>query len=428
MRFTILTLILLVAIATLAALDWDYHTRHQPRLEKELAALLEKNGLPGITVKLDYFDATLAGIVPSPGDRKRAGDLIRDQRPVQALDWENTISIVPQVESEITGNRLTLSGWVQSPEIRADLLHHVREFRPELEIDSSKLQTSPRVLAGAKAKIGKEDSYKIIADLVETIRVPPSLSIARRGKTYVLTGHVKTEELRDAIRQAAEDNPGKWEIDSAGLAANRNVNDAPFSTGTALAEFVASFFRSPSPGEFRIDLRTGPYLKAYATAAMEAEWLTLLRPITGAARVKAEINRVPSPYHFPDYPFTSPVEPQLLPLVKMLTRSQIIRFDFGSSELRPDEVVKLGPLVPLLARLGPQVKFIVAAYADPAGEPGAETQAIQRARAVVVNNRLLQMGARPEQLEMMVFDKLSPPGVLSDDVRFDCRRVELLLK
>jgi outer membrane protein OmpA-like peptidoglycan-associated protein len=428
MRFTLFLLIVITSVAALFVLDADYTNVHKARLQTEAEAKLAENGLPGLKVELNYFDALLTGLVKSPADRLKAGDIVRSIKPLRVYDHENKIRITPQLTAKITGNTIKLTGWLSSAEVRAAVTLGVKEYRPELVQDITDLQVSPRVEPGEQVKLGYDMTWKGVVDMLNGIRVPPSLKIRREGDKFVLTGHVKTQALRDLIADAAQSNTGGWQVDATGLAANRNVNDASFSTGTALADFVRSFFTSPSPGEFTIDIRNGPYIKAYATPAMEAEWLALLRPITGAAKVKADISRVPSAYHFPDYKRTSIIPDALQPALKSVLSRAVVRFDFGSSELRQDEVVKLGPVVPLLAAAGERAKFIVAAYADPAGEPGADTQAIQRARAVAVHNRLVQMGVSPQSMEMMVFDKLSPPGALTDDVRFDCRKVELLIK
>jgi hypothetical protein len=428
MRFTIILLILLVVIATPFALDWDFSHRHKPKLEAEAKALLAQQGMPDIKVELNYFDAVLSGLVPSPGDRNRAANIVRSLRPIRVADWENKIRITPKLTAAIQGNSIHLSGWLPSAEVRAELLHGVKEFRPELKVVADDLSVSPRVQSGEQVKFGSTTISKLVYEVLNTIRVPPSLKIKRVGDGFELAGHVKTEQLKASIEEAAKANAGGWKVNTEALAANNNVNEASFSSGTALADFVKSFFQSPSPGEFSIDKRNGPFIKAYATAAMEAEWLSLLRPITGGTKLKSEISRVPSLYHFPDYKITSVIEPSLLPTLKAALARCIVRFDFGSSDLRQDEVVKLGPLVPLIAAAGSEARFILAAYPDPAGEPGDDTQAIQKARAVEVNKRLIQMGVNAAQLEMMVFDKLSPAGALTDDVRFDCRKVELLIK
>jgi hypothetical protein len=429
MRFTILLLVLLVIVATPFALDWDYSHRHKPALEAEAEALLAQQGLSNIDVELNYFDAVLTGLVQTPDARKRAGDIVKTVRPLRVADWENKIRITPKLTAEIKGNTINLAGWLPSAEVRAELILGVKAFRPELKINSDALDVSPRVESGEIVKFGASKISKLVADVLNTIRVPPSLKIQRSGQEYRLSGHVKTEELLDSIAQAAQNNPGGWKVNIEALAANKNVNEASFSSGTALADFVRSFFKSPSPGEFSIDLRNGPFIKAYATAAMEAEWLSLLRPITGAAKLRSEITRVPSAYHFPDYKITSTIAPDLVPVLKAALTKATVRFDFGSSDLKPDELPKLEPLLPLLASTGPEARFILAAYADPAGgEPGSETQAIQKARAVAVQKHLTERGVNVSQLEMMVFDRLSPPGALTEDVRFDCRKVELLIK
>lgn len=421
-------LVLLVVLVMPFALDWDYSARLKPRLKQDAEQLLEENGLPNISVDLNYFDARLSGRVTTPEQRQLAGRLVGAINPLRVPEWQNDISIVPKIQGVVQGDNITLTGWVKDASVRADLLHWVKTFRPDLKIDSSGLQVSQRVEHAQISSIEGEQTWKPIVDLINAIRIPPSFAIQRHGQAYTITGCVKTQQLHDAIVQAAQENPNRWPVDVTHFTANATVQSAAFAENMAMADFVKSFFRSPTPGEVKMDLRSNPRVSAYATSAMEAEWLALLRPITGASRVEMELNRLPSLYHFPDYKFSSVIPEDMRVHLRTTLASYSVRFDLGSSDLKPEEDAKLTPLVPIIQSAGPQAKFIIAAYADPAGEPGAESQAIQRARAVNVYQRLLVLGADPAQLEMIVFDKLTPNVALTDEVRYNCRKAELLIK
>jgi outer membrane protein OmpA-like peptidoglycan-associated protein len=428
MRFTVLMLVLLLVLVAPFALDWDYSARLKPRLKQKAEQLLAQNGLPDISVDLNYFDARLTGRVAAPEQRVLAGQLVDAISPLRVPEWQNDIRVAPKIHGVVKGEEITLSGWVKDASVRADLLHWVKKFRPDLKIDSSALQVSQRVEHALRARIDGEQTWKPIVDLIDGIRVPPSFSIQRKGEGYAITGCVKTAELHDAMVKAAQENPSGWPVDVTHFTANTTVQSVAFAESMAMADFVRSFFRSPTPGELKMDLRSNPQLKAHATSVMESEWLALLRPITGAARVDMQLTRLPSLYHFPDYKYSSVIPEDMRGHIRTTLASYSVRFDLGSSDIKPEEDGKLRPLVPIMQAAGSQAKFIIAAYADPAGEPGAESQAIQRARAVNVYQRLLLLGADPAQLEMIVFDKLTPDVALTEEVRYNCRKAELLIK
>ena len=268
----------------------------------------------------------------------------------------------------------------------------------------------------------------MFAGLLESIRLPASLSITGDGHRYQMKGSLPAAALREAVVEAAEKSGRGLEIDASQLKAHEHVAGAPFAQGTALADFVRSFFNSPMPGSFQIDQRNGPQIKAYATAEMESEWMTLLRAVSGAARVNAEITRVPSIYHFPNYQPESMLEPGVAERLREIFRTQIVFFDSGSSKLKPDEEAKLGPLVEVMAAAGSDLHVIVAGYADVGGEPGTKGAAVQKARAEAVRSKLIRLGATTESLEALPFDAPRPAGAVTDDMRRLTRSVELLIK
>ena len=77
---------------------------------------------------------------------------------------------------------------------------------------------------------------------------------------------------------------------------------------------------------------------------------------------------------------------------------------------------------------GPAARFVVAGYDEPGGEPGGAGGRLRASRAEAVRSALGQMGVSKEVLEVQGFDAVRSPGVITEEMRRQSRRVELLVK
>ncbi len=157
---------------------------------------------------------------------------------------------------------------------------------------------------------------------------------------------------------------------------------------------------------------------------MESKWLSLLRPLTGAAKVDARLTLMPSVYHFPGYEVNSKLPPDKLNEVRTALRGQMTQFDTGSTQLTEDAKSRLMMLVPALLAAGPELGLVIGAHPDPAG-PASLEGAIGRQRAEAVAAFLLEQGLPAAELSSVVFDPV-PSG--SPSAPFAPRSVEILVK
>lgn len=423
------TSILLIALALIPVfaglLRWHFLTVAGPKLQRKAEQVLRSAGLQGAAVRLVYLDAQLSGTLKDPGARDLAAKLVDDLRGVRVLPQANRIKAVAKIAQVIADGELRLSGWLPGVESRNALRKLAAEFRPDLKLSMEAVQIAPHVELGEPVKMPEGDVPEAFREVLEEVRLPASLSITRKDDRYLLTGVVPREELKQAIVQAA--GKGRWQIDASRLLSVPFCGTAPFMQTDAIAVFVGSLFSSPTPGDFSIDLRSGPKLKAHATAAMEAAWLNLLRPVTGGAKVDMQITRVASAFQFPDYKPLSALPPGMDASIRHLLKTRPIYFEPLSPEIPPQEAVKLGSLVAAISASGAQAQFVVAGYGDETLEPGSSPMLrVQRTEAV--RGRLVEMGVNEALLETAVFDAVHAAGLAEDDVRREARKVELFIK
>ncbi len=427
MRFHIVLATLLLILVFAGVLERRFEWHQKPLLLAQAESTLASAQLSGIVVQLDHFDARLSGTCTDPDGREKARELLNQIRGIRVPEWNNHVRVPAKVVAKISDKTITLSGWLPNEALQADLINWVKQFRPELTINDRGLRTSPHVDLGKIVAIAEGRMSEVFADVLAKIRIPPFLSITRDGPRTVIRGRVQSEALAEAITKAAGGSIN-GRLVTIDITANKHTPDAAFAKGDATAKFIASFLNSPSPGTFSIDPLNGPQLKAYATAQMESEWLALLRPLSGSARVNTNITRVPSIYHFPDYQPISQLPPGMAESLRSIFQLHPIYFDIGSATLRPEEAIKLGPLVYLINSAGPQASFIIAASADSGGEPGVQNDAIQRARGDAVRVKLAQLGVANTHFEVQVFNAIPNPQLPPDEARRQTRRVEFLIK
>jgi outer membrane protein OmpA-like peptidoglycan-associated protein len=428
MRLLIVLFSLLLVPVFALVLEWRFENVQRPQLEEQCRLLLDKADLRAVTVSLDHFHARLTGLGRQPNDRDTAAQIVRSIRGVQLLDEDNRVVVPAQLTAKFADDRLQIEGWVDTEKSRREVMLLVARFRPEMLVSADDVRLSRHVVMGPEAEIDGFKTTPKVAELLNSIRPPSALSVTNDAGVFRLRGYLPSEKLRSDSIAAIQAKPWEWKVEASKLYANTHAVPASFTQGDALAAFLRRFFDTPSPGEFSIDARKGPHMKAYATPSMEADWRRLLLPLSGAARVQAEITLLPSLMHFPGFRPQSQIEEDLLQRLRAVFKMQTIHFDKSSSRLLPSEQVKLGPLVFLINAAGPDARFIVAGYDEPGGEPGGGGGRLRAARAETVRTALAQMGVRKEVLEAQGFDAVRSPGVISEEVRRESRRVELLVK
>ncbi|MBL9114498.1 MAG: OmpA family protein [Verrucomicrobiaceae bacterium] len=425
MRSTIVLISLALLPVFIYWLRIDYAQNGMPALLSRAKRELEAAGLEQVDVQLNYLDARLSGFLQHPDSRDRAEKIVERLPGVRIPPGNNLITVAAALAYSIKDGQLILKGWLPNLDSQRAIEHMTQLFRPELKLESSAVRLSPYVELGRPVEMPEGPVPSCFQKVLEDLRVPASLSIKRDGDRYILKGMLRSEETRKAVISAAA--MSGWELDSSGLRWNSHCGQAPFAAGNGLPRFVEALFSSPTPGEFEIDVRNGPRVSGYVTPGTEAVWLSLLRAVSGEAKVELDVTRVPSSFHFPDYKPTSTLpEGMAKPLVALL-KKQSVYFKEGADTLEPSEAVKLGSLFAAVVAAGPEARFIIAGYGDEAMERGSSGRLRVR-RVENVRNQLVRMGVPKDVLETSVFDAVRPPGPLSEDVRLGARKVELLLK
>lgn len=428
MRFFIVIAALLMVPAFAVLMEWRFQYGQRDVLLSLCRERLARAGLDKVNVMLDHFDAQLSGTCADPADREKAQALVTGVRGLRVNAEDNQILVPAKLTAAIQGRELRLAGWLATDGQRAEALRLAKAARPDLTVTDGGIRTSSHVELGLEAKTQEGSLPKVYSTLLESIRLPASLSISGDGRHYVFKGSLPSKELHDAVLKAASESAPWIDVDASQFIAQEHVAGAAFAEGLALADFVKVYFQSPTPGDFQIDQRNGPRLKAYATTAMESAWLSALRQVSGGARVAADITHLPSVYHFPTYQPESKLERSVMDNLREVFRSQPILFDLGSSKVKPPEEPKLGILSDAIFSAGPELHVVVAGYADLGGEPGKASKSLPRARADTVRTKLIELGVAADALEAMALDAVTPPGPLTDEARRNSRSVELLIK
>lgn len=428
MRLLIVIACFMLVPAFSLVLEWQFDSVLRPRLEEKCRLLLDQADLRSVTVGMDHFHVRLTGLGRQPDDRDKAARLIRNVKGVVLRDADNRILVPAHLAADFDNGTLRLKGWVDAESSRQVAMLMAARFRPEMPVLADDVKVNPHVVMGPAVEI---DSMKVpskLADFLNSVRPPSSLSVVNENGILRLKGYLPSETLRGQVIAAIQAKPWEWPVEASKLYANTHAAQAPFTKGDSLVNFLKRFADSPTPGDFSIDLRNGPRFKALATPPMEAEWRRLLLPLSGAGKVQAEVTLLPSLMHFPGFVPQSPIARESLVQVRAILRAQAIHFDRGSARLVPSEQTKLGPLVFAVQMAGPEAKFVVAGYDEPGGEPGGAGGRLRAGRADAVRAVLIQMGVSKDVLEVQGFDAVRSPGVISEEMRRQSRRVELLVK
>lgn len=415
-------MLILLPIAT-AVHAWLFCRENLPLLTQEAVQRLKDAGVRDPVVDMRFFDIAVSGEAPSPEARKQALAAIRSLGPVRLQPGGERLHVVASLTAKLDQNTLRLIGWLPQGDEVDNVSKLLAELRPDLTVQTGELSTAPEVRWPDGVKPPLTTSSPMLKPVLDMLRVPAELQITAKGDSIVLSGLLPDTSLKEELVAALAEVAGARVVDPSALKASPHVLAAAFAKPSLLAAFVGGFFGAPPPRSFIVGTDGVPHLTGVATRQMESQWLTLLRPVTGAAKVDANFTQVPSLYHFPGYQLQSKLAPTTLDAVRDVMRGCTIVFDAGSSRIPPQEQTRLATLAPTLLTAGPALKLVVGAHPDPAGPENVEKE-IGKARAEAVMSFLIDQGV-PAEISAVVFDPV-PAG--SPSAPAMPRSVEILIK
>ncbi len=424
MRLSLIFIMLILLPVATGVHAWLFCDEHLPRLTQEALTRLKDAGVNDPVVDIRFFDIAVAGEAADPPSRERALAAIRSLQPLRLLPEADRLHVVARLKADVEGETLHLQGWLPEGDDIGVLAEILNELRPDLQMNAEKLMTAPEVRWPEGFKPPLTVDSPMLRPIVEKLRVPAELRIEARDDALVLSGLLPDEGLKQELVAALVEVAGGREVDPAGLKASPHVETAPFAVHEHLAAFVGDFFRQPPPRSFRIGADGVPHLKGLATRQMESRWLSLLRPVTGAVRVEAALERLPSALHFPGYKAQSELPEEQLTVIRAALKDCELSFDEGSARLTAEGQIRLTSLVPTLLAAGPALRLVIGAHPDPTGPEAAE-RGIGKARAQAVLSFLIDQGVPSTEISAVVFDSV-PAG--SPAAPSTPRQVEIMVK
>ncbi|MFN7565431.1 MAG: OmpA family protein [Prosthecobacter sp.] len=416
---------LMVILLPVAAVSHAYFIAFHrlPLLRQEVLGLLEKAGVQSPKVDLAFLDIDIAGEAPSPQVHRQVVESIRRIGPLRLKPGADRLHVNASVKSSLVGKRLRVTGWLPEQKDVEKLKTILAELRPDLTMETTDLQHAPEVRWPADFKLPLDAANPFLGPILDHLRIPAELKVEFKDGTLLLTVMLPSGGLKEEIIAALSGDSGASEIDPSALVASPHVKAAPFAKKKVLAAFLASFFAAPPPRSFEIKEQGRPRLTGIATRKLESEWLTLLRPVTGAAQVDSQLVLLPSLYHDPAYQPRSPLPPELIQQLRDVLREVVIAFESGNT-IPPLDQTKLSALAPSLLAAGPALGLIIGGHPDPLGD-AAQENAIAKSRAEAVLSFLIEQGVPATDITAVAFEPV-PPG--SPAAPAMPRSVEILVK
>lgn len=417
---------LMVILLPVAAVSHAYYIAFHrlPLLRQEVIHILEKAGVQSPKVDLAFLDIDIAGEAPSPQVHRQVVESIRRIGPLRLKPGADRLHVNATVKSNLHDKRLRLTGWLPEEKDATKLKAILAELRPDLTIDATDLQHAPEVRWPDDFKPPLDASNAFLSPILDHLRIPAELKVDFKDGTLRLTGMLPSGGLKEEIIAALAGDSGAAEIDPSTLVASPHVKAAPFAKKQALAAFLASFFAAPPPRSFEIKDQGRPKLTGIATRRLESEWLTLLRPVTGAAKVDSQLVLLPSLYHQPAYKPQSPLDPAMLAQLRDVLHGMTISFEAGTTAVPALDQTKLAALAPSLLVAGPALGLIIGGHPDPLGDAARESEMAKK-RAEAVLSFLIEQGVPSTDITAVAFEPV-PPG--SPAAPAAPRSVEIIIK
>ncbi len=423
MRLSLVFFMLILLPVAAAVHAWLFCRDNLPALSQEAVKRLKDAGVRDPVVDIRFFDIAVTGEAPDPDSRKKALQAIRSLVPLRLQPGADRLHVLAGLNARLDSNTLHLTGWLPEGDEIENVRQLLAELRLDLTLNTQALHTAPEVRWAEGTKPPLTASSPLLKPVLDMLRVPAELHISAKDDAILLSGLLPATALKHELVSALAEVAGARVVDPSALKASPHVLTASFARPESLAAFVSSFFQAPPPRSFDISGDGIPHLSGLATRQMESQWLALLRPVTGSAKVDARLTFLPSTYHFPGYQPRSAIPPATLEAVRGSLRDAAIHFETGSSQIPAEEQTKLTALAPVLLSAGPALGIIVGAHPDPAGPDGVEKE-IGRARAQAVMSFLIDQGV-PANFDVVVFD---PVPASSAGAPAMPRTVELLIR
>lgn len=416
-------MLILLPVAT-GVHAWLFCSENLPVLTEEAVAGLKAAGVRDPVVEVRFFDIAVSGEAPDPPARQRALAALRTLGPLRLKTGAEQIHVLASLSAKLDQKTLLLSGWLPD---EAEINHArllIADLRPDLVINTDGLHSAPEVRWPEGFKPPLTAGSVLLKPIIGALRMPAELHIHAKDDAIVLSGLLPDTALKEELVDTLAEVAGARVVDPTALKASPHVLTAAFAKPELLAAFVRSFFSVPPPRAFDIQSDGIPRLEGIATRQMESNWLTLLRPVTGGAKVDAHFTLMPSLYHFPGYQVQSNLPPAMIDSVREALRGCVIVFDAGSARISSQEQTRLAILSSTLLAAGPRLGLVIGAHPDPAGPEKVEKN-IGIARAEAVMSFLVEQGVPAADIRAVVFD---PVPADSSAPLARPRSVELLIK
>lgn len=424
MRLSLILLMLILLPVAAGVHAWLFLQNDLPALHDEAVRRLRAAGVRSPVVEIRFLDAVIRGEAEDPAAVQRAAAAIRTLGPLRLQPGAAQLQVTARIRGTLADDTLHITGWLPENTPPDTVRRLVAELRPDLKLDITALRTAPEVVwpEGFKPPLTAESP--LLRSLVAKLHVPAEIRVTAEGDAILLSGLLPTTALKEEVVAALTEVAGTRVVDPSQLKASSHVLPAEFAKPAALAAFLRSFFEGPPPRSCLIDAEGIPHLKAPATRQQESEWLNLLRPLTGAAKVDAQLTLVPSALHAPGYQIQSQLPPQVLQSVQDALQQCRVTFDTGATRLSAEDQVELAALAPVLLSAGPALRLVIGAHPDPAG-PAAVEKAVGRARAEAVLSFLVEQGVPSTDISAVVFDPVPADSAFAPPVP---RWIEIRIK
>lgn len=425
MRVSLIFFMLILLPVATGVHAWLFCRDNLPALTQEAVRRLKDAGVRDPIVDIEFFDIAVRGDADDPVQYQKALASIRNMSPLRLKPEAVRIHVKARLKAVLDGDTLRISGWLPEEGGETEKIRHlVAELRPDLKIDTQGLRQAPEVTWPEGLKPPLTASSPLLKPILERLRVPAELHVRAKDDAITLAGLLPAAGLKEELVAALTEVAGARVVDPSALKASSHVMAAAFAKPEALAAFLRSFFKGAPPRSFDIDASGVPHLEGLATRQSESEWLALLRPLTGGARVHARLTLVPSELHAPGYKPRSVLPSASLESVRAALHQTCVSFEAGVTRLTPEEQTKLAALSSLLLSAGPSLGLVIGAHPDPGAPTGVE-QSVGKARAEAVLSFLIEQGVPSTDISAVVFD---PVPVGSPFAPSTPRCVEILIK
>jgi hypothetical protein len=375
------------------------------------------SGIKKEDVSIEYLDITLRGWVPEPSVREEARRRVMSVPGVRCREVDNHLLVTPRINASLTGEKITLSGWLRDAGIRRDVARWLQKARPGLEVNSDEIKLSPYV-ARVDVPVAGSSSEKIqpiFAEAWNTIRGRPALTIIKENDVIRATGSLPSAALRDALVEAV---PG---MDVTDVRAGAFVRQARFTHATALPAFLRSLFTSPAVDFFEAG-GNSVRVRAIATPELEEDWRKLISPLADDGVGTLELWVVSSLLQVPGYKPVSELAPDALNNLRGTLATTLFHFDSGVHSVSLLEINLINTATQAILAAGPAARVVAAAHIDAMGDSKLNEDSARR-RAASVIAELKSRGVPAAQLEPATIKVV--PGPDGGD---QSRCVELLVK